>query len=509
MKQMISLFSGLTVLGSTIVAAEPNIPPTKPNIIIILADDLGWSDCTLYGHTKLYQTPNLERLAKRGVTFSRAYSASPLSSPTRASILTGQTPARTGITAPNCHLPEVKLKPSVAKKASQGDKALICQSATRLSTNLPTLGKLLKAQGYATAHFGKWHLGPEPYSPLEQGFDVDIPHWPGPGPAGSFVAPWKFKDFKENYPKEHIEDRMADEAVKWMRSVDKSQPFYMNYWQFSVHAPFDAKEELVAYYRNKIDTTQAQRSPTYAAMVHSMDDAVGKLLDEIDRLGIANNTVIIFISDNGGNMYNHLNETTKDGKKYVTAATSNAPLRGGKATIFEGGIRVPCVVVWPGMTRPGTRSDAMIQTTDFYPTILAQLNIKIPDDHRIDGCDITPALSGEKWERKPMFTYFPHAPKVPDWLPPVVSVHRGPWKLIRMFYQGENGAHGYLLYNLEDDPGEKHNLALKYRGRVKTMDKLIDNYLKDAKAVVPLPNPEFDPSKYHPERIGIQANETK
>lgn len=501
LKQIGACAIALTGVQMQAVAASPE----KMNVIFILADDLGWSDCTLYGNTKLYQTPNLERLAKRGVTFTNAHSASPLCSPTRASILTGQTPARTGITSAKCHLPEILLKPSVMEKAPAGDKALQCQSATRLATNLPTLGKMVKANGYATAHFGKWHLGSEPYSPLEQGFDVDIPHWAGPGPAGSYVAPWEFPAFKENKPEEHIEDRMTEEAIKWMRSVDRNQPFYMNYWQFSVHAPFNAKAKLVDYYRTKIDTTQAQRSSTYAAMVHSMDDAVGSLLDEVDRLGMAGHTAIIFISDNGGNMYDHLPETTKDGKKYSSTATSNAPLRGGKATLFEGGIRVPCIVVWPGITKAGTRSDALIQTTDFYPTILNQLGISLPENYPIDGYDITPALSGEKWTRKPMFTYFPHTPRVPDWLPPAVAVSEGDWKLIRLFYQGEKGTHSYMLYNLKDDLGEKNNLAAKYPKRVKQMDRLIENYLKKAKTVVPLPNPDFDPSKYHPELIGIQT----
>jgi len=481
----------------------------KMNVIFILADDLGWRDCTVNGPSTLYQTPNLERLAKRGVTFSRAYSASPLCSPTRSSILTGQTPARTGITAPVGHVPAVIMKPTVMPKAQPGDKALQCQSATRLDTNIPTLGKLVKANGYATAHFGKWHLGSEPYSPLQHGFDVDMPHWPGPGPAGSYVAPWKFPEFKENYEAEHIEDRMSEEAVKWLKSIKKDQSFYMNYWMFSVHAPFNAKEKLVEYYRIKIDTTQALRSSTYAAMVHSMDDAIGTLLDEVDRQGIADNTAIIFIADNGGNMYNQLKETTKDGKEYTTFATSNAPLRGGKATVFEGGIRVPCIIVWPGITTAGTRSEAMIQTTDFYPTILANLGIAIPKNHPVDGYNITPAMEGKPWIRKSMFTYFPHAPRVPDWLPPAADVHVGDWKLIRLFYQGENGKHGYMLYNLKEDIGEKNNLAAKYPEKVKEMDQLITNYLKDAKTVVPLPNPAFDPTKYHPELIGIQTNGDK
>lgn len=505
-KQFLQNFSVCAITFTTAQIQEISASPAKMNVIFILADDLGWRDCTVNGPSTLYQTPNLERLAKRGVTFSRAYSASPLCSPTRSSILTGQTPARTGITAPVGHLPVLIMKPTVMPKAQPGDKALQCQSATRLDTNIPTLGKLVKANGYATAHFGKWHLGSEPYSPLQHGFDVDMPHWPGPGPAGSYVAPWKFPDFKENYAGEHIEDRMSEEAVKWLKSIKKDQSFYMNYWMFSVHAPFNAKEKLVEYYRNKIDTTQALRSSTYAAMVHSMDDAIGTLLDEVDRQGIADHTAIIFIADNGGNMYDHLKETTKDGKEYTTFATSNAPLRGGKATVFEGGIRVPCIIVWPGITNAGTRSEAMIQTTDFYPTILANLGIAIPKNHPVDGYNITPAMEGKSWIRKSMFTYFPHAPRVPDWLPPAVDVHVGDWKLIRLFYQGENGKHGYMLYNLKEDIGETNNLAAKYPEKVKEMDRLITTYLKDAKTVVPLPNPDFDPTKYHPELIGIQTN---
>ena len=490
------------------ISAE-TLPPGKMNVIFILADVLGWNDCTLNGTTDLYQTPNLERLAQRGMMFTRAYSASPLCSPTRASILTGQSSARSGHTSPSHHLPEVALRPSVSQKAPAGDKALQCETANRLDNQMPTLVKLIKAQGYSTAHFGKWHLGAEPYSPIEHGFDVDIPHWPGPGPAGSYVAPWKFPDFKENHPAEHIEDRMSQEAVSWLRNVNKNQPFYMNYWQFSVHGPWDAKAELVEYYRSRIDTTKAQRSPTYAAMVHSLDDAIGALLDEVDRLGIANNTAIIFISDNGGNIHIGLEEKTVSGEKYISAPTSNAPLRGGKASMYEGGIRVPCIVVWPGLTQPGTRSDAMIQTTDFYLTILNLLGIDLPGNYPVDGVDITNALQGKKWDRSPMFTFFPHSPKVPGWLPPSMSVHSGDWKLIRLFHQGENGAHDYLLYNLKDDIGEKNNLSGRYPGKVKKMDALIERHIRESGAVVPLPNPDFDPAKYRPDLIGVQPGGLK
>jgi arylsulfatase A-like enzyme len=485
---------GLLVAGSA--GSRAAAAADKPmNVIFILADDLGWSDTTLYGGTTYYKTPNVERLAKRGMTFTRGYSASPLCSPTRASVLTGQTPARTGITAPVCHEKEERLTAELRPKTNPGFKAIETASATRLSTDLPTLGKLMKASGRATAHFGKWHLGPEPFSPLQQGFDVDIPHHPGPGPAGSYVAPWKFPDFKEKTPDEHIEDRMAMEAVAWMKTAAKKGPFYMNYWMFSVHAPFDAKAALIEKYKATADPANPQHCPTYAAMVHSMDDAIGTLLDAVDALGIADRTAIIFTADNGGNMYNDVDGATP---------TSNAPLRGGKATVFEGGIRVPLVVVWPGIAKPGSRSGVIVQSTDYYPTLLGLLGIERPANHPLDGTDIAPALRGQKMERPPIFTYFPHAPGVPDWLPPAAAVHVGDWKLIRTFHQGENGAHAYYLYNLKDDLGEKNNLAASNPERVKEMDALIGKYLADAKTVVPKANPDFNPAQYHPEEIGVQ-----
>ncbi|WP_346333717.1 sulfatase [Prosthecobacter sp. SYSU 5D2] len=468
--------------------------PDRPNVVLILADDLGWSDTTLHGTTKYYQTPNIDRLAKRGMTFTRGYSASPLCSPTRSAILTGLSPARTGITTPNCHLPKVVLQATQGKAAPADKKSIAPDPVTRLNTTYPTLAKTLKAAGYATAHFGKWHLGPEPYSPLEQGFDVDIPHWSGPGPAGSFVAPWKYADFKENSPGEHIEDRMAAEASAWMEQ-HKDAPFYVNYWQFSVHAPFDAKKALIEKHRQRIDPADPQRSPTYAAMVESMDDAVGTLLDTLDRLKIADRTIVIFTSDNGGNMYNEVDGTTP---------TSNTPLRGGKATMFEGGVRVPLIVAWPGVTEPASRSDALVQSEDFYPTLLEGLSLSPEANQIFDGASILPALKGGDLPGKAVFQYFPHDPGVPDWLPPAVSVHRGDWKLIRIFHGGEKGAHRHLLYDLNADLGEQNNLAAQKTELVTELGALIDGFLAETKAVLPVANPAFDPAKYRPELEGKQ-----
>ncbi len=481
-------------------AAAALAAPKPINVVFILADDLGWADTTLYGQTSLYETPNLERLAKRGMTFSRAYANSPLCSPTRASILTGQTPARHGSTAPQHHQKEIRLKAKAAKASAPGNKATVPASATRLDTKLPTLGKQVKQAGYATGHFGKWHLGFTPFTPLQHGFDVDLPHFPGPGPKG-YMGPWKYLKLESKDPNEHIEDRMAQEAISWMNSVKDEKPFFMNYWMFSVHAPFDAKPELIEKYQAKIEADDPQRSPVYAAMVESMDDAVGTLLDAVDQAGLTDETIIIFTSDNGGNMYN-----TVDG----TTPTSNTPLRGGKATMFEGGIRVPTVVVWPGVVKPGSRSDELIQTSDFYTTLHSMLNIPMPKDYVVDGIDITGALKGGSLNRRGIITYFPHSPPAPPhWLPPSVSVISGDWKLIRLFHQGENGAHDYLLYNLKDDLGETNNLAKSNPEKVQMLDRMIQNYLDEAQTVVPVPNPKFDPAKYHPELIGVPKKKQK
>lgn len=464
----------------------------KPNVVFILADDLGWSDTTLFGTTQFYKTPNIERLAKRGITFTRAYSSSPLCSPTRASLLTGLNPARTGITTPNCHLPQVTLKATTNPTGPANHKATFPNTVSRLDTKYYTLAEMFKDNGYATGHFGKWHLGATPYSPLEHGFDVDVPHFAGPGPAGSYVAPWKYPDFDPNTPDEHIEDRMAEEAVAFMEQ-HKHESFFLNYWMFSVHAPFDAKEDLIDKYRQLVDPTDPQRSPTYAAMIESMDDAVGTLLDTLDRLKLADNTIIVFASDNGGNMYNEV-----DG----TSATSNYPLRGGKANMYEGGVRGPAIIAFPPQVEAGSRSDEVIQSCDFYPTLLDMLSIKPQPDQSFDGLSIVPALRGKSLDRDSIFTYFPHSPPIPEWMPASVSVHHGDWKLIRIFYGGTDGQHRYKLYNLRNDIGEQQNLAPDRPDQVKELDALIENFLAETDAVLPLPNPNFDAAKYQPELEG-------
>ena len=235
-------------------------------------------------------------------------------------------------------------------------------------------------------------------------------------------------------------------------------------------------------------------------MIESMDDGVGTVLDALNRLEIAGRTIVIFFSDNGGNMYNEVDGTTP---------TSNRPLRGGKATVFEGGVRVPCVVVWPGVVAGATRSDAVIQSSDFYPSLLAMLGLRPRAGQQSDGISIVPALKGKPFVRGPIFTYFPHNPPVPDWLPPSISVHSGDWKLIRLFHQGNNGAHDYRLYNLREDLGETLDLSDQQPERLKELDALIEAHITDTRGVIPRPNPRFDPSKSTPKQIGVQPGGLK
>ena len=482
----VNLAALLLVAPGALYAADAG---GKPNLVFILADDLGWSDTTLYGTTKFCETPNLERLAKRGMTFTHAYAANPLCSPTRASLMTGLYPARIGITAPCCHEPEVRLEEKLEKKGPAFHPALQAISASRLKTDYYTLAEAMRDAGYATGHFGKWHLGTEPYSPLQHGFDVDVPHYPGPGPAGTYVAPWKFPAALKftGAPGEHIEDRMADEAIKFIKA-NQAKPFFLNYWAFSVHAPFDAKTALVAKYRAKADPKDPQRCPVYGAMVQSLDENVGRLLDTLDELKLADNTIIVFFSDNGGNMYNRV-----DG----IPPTSNAPLRGGKATLYEGGTREPCIVVWPGKTKPGSRSDALLSSVDWMPTLLDMTGVKPKPEAKFDGVNQTPALLGTGMPRDTVFCHFPHYTPATGALP-ATWVRRGDWKLIRFFCDTATQADRFELYNLKDDIGETKNLAAEQPELVRELDTLIDGFLKTTGAIVPSKNPNYDPTAKAP-----------
>ena len=473
----LSLATLLTV--TTLQAVE------KQNLVFILADDLGWSDTTLYGTTHFYETPNIERLAKRGMLFTSAYTAHPLCSPTRSSIMTGLDPARTGFTSAAGHVANVILEKQLPERARPDQKVLTPQSVSRLDPKYTTLAETIKKAGYVTGHFGKWHLGKQPYSPRKHGFDVDVPEWWGPGPAGSYVAPWKFPDsldFDPRTPDEHIEDRMAQEAVAFI-TKNRDIPFFLNYWAFSVHAPFDGKRKLLEKYEAKADPDDPQRVPVYAAMVESLDDAVGQLLDTLDRLNLSENTIVVFFSDNGGNMYDRV-----DG----LPPTSNTPLRGGKATIYEGGSRVPCAVIWPGKTLPGSISDALLSSSDWYPTLIDMMQIDRPNDLQFDGFSQRATLLNQAGPRQSLVGFVPNYFPKPETIPSTY-IRRGDWKLIRFHGDNENQTDRFELYHLANDVGESNDVSDSHPHMVKKLDAEIDAYLTRTKAAVPIPNPAYNP----------------
>jgi arylsulfatase A-like enzyme len=489
--------STLTLLTALLLAPLAALAVDRPNVLLILADDLGARDLGCFGST-YYETPNLDRLASRGVRLTNAYSASPLCSPTRSSIMVGQNPARTGITAPGCHLPKVTLKKQLL---SGNARVNVANSVTRLKPDYHTLAEALKGAGYATAHFGKWHLGHnmapgDAYEPKDQGFDVDWPHVPrAAGPGGGYLAPWsKFINDPAitDEPGRHVDERMADEAGKFIRA-SRGRPFFINFWLFSVHSPWNARADYIEHFKKKTDSANPQKNPLYAAMVKSMDDAVGRLLRHLDESGEADNTLIVFWSDNGGYAYP---PKTTDPEGYAEIpATSNLPFRSGKASLYEGGTREPGIVVWPGQVKPGATAGFLMQSTDLYPTILGACGVAPKVGHKMDGFDQLAALKGGPSPRTHVFCHFPHgdAPRdaVMDGFYAGSYLREGSMKLIRFYARADDGSDELELYDLSTDPGEGHNLAKEKPEVTAKLNELLQRHLMDNAAIIPTFNPNF------------------
>jgi arylsulfatase A-like enzyme len=469
--------------------------PQRPNIVFIMADDMGWRDLGCFGST-YYETPNIDRLAKSGVRFTQAYSDNPLCSPTRAAILSGMNPARFGILQACCHVGEPKLQATVSKSAPSFSPLLTVVSANRLDTAYYTIAEALRDVGYHTAHFGKWHVGAGAYEASKQGFELDIPHTPNAaGPGGGYLAPWKFIMDKDGYkgtPGEHIEDWMsgkaADQISKWSK---EDRPFYLQYWAFSVHAPISAKSEYTKEFAAKANPANPQHNPVYAAMVKSLDDAVGRILKAIDDAGIRNNTIILFYSDNGG-LVQQANSTDPEGYT-ESLITSNVPLRSGKASIYEGGTRVPCIWSWQGKFKAGTENNAMMVGADIYPTLLELCGVK--NGHRLDGISQVPAILNQKVVRDEILCHFPALAfnpysKVTGY---TTHIRKGDFKLIRYWWFEDGKAHKYELYDIKDDISEKINLVATKHEKVKELAKLMDQRLLEYGAVNPIPNPGYNP----------------
>lgn len=419
-------------------------PKTKPNIIIILTDDLGWSDVSFQGEGGR-RTPNIQKLADDGMVFRNGYAASPVCSPSRVALLTGKAPARTG--------PTTILTYGDAK--SKETFAMISPESKGADFSKETcLAAPLREAGYRTAYLGKGHFGERPEA---VGFD-DAIHWT--------------KDNSQNrFPdkKTFMTDVKARAACEWI-TKHKDRPFFLHLNTHAVHVAYGAAPEKIRKYEAQgLDLPHA----IYAAMIEHVDDLVGQIRSKLNELGIADKTVLVFSSDNGG----------------VVPIARNAPLRGGKSSLLEGGIRVPFVVVWPGVTRPGSTSDALAVHTDLYPTFLEAAGLPLMPKQHMDGVSLLPALRGESMPEREFFWHYPHnnfSRDVPNSM--ASSMRRGKWKLIEFFV-----ANTVELYDLDADIGEKRNLAGEQPEKVKELHDRLLAWRNETNAQLPKANPDYTP----------------
>ncbi len=498
MKNLIIIFLFAQIMGAGCENANAlktvTENTTSPNIILILADDMGWMDSELYGST-YYETPNLSRLANEGMHFTDAYAASPLCSPTRASIMSGQHPAR-------LHLTQAITPKNVAEpKALPPKPNQYCgevQNKNHMPLEVFTLAEALKESGYKTAHIGKWHLttaypgwieGDSTYNAEYQGFDFVIggSHLPGPP---DYYSPYKnrIRNLSPGPEGEYLNERLAEESIEWIKSVkDSGSPFYLNFWQYAIHGPWIPKKDLMPKYQAKTDPRGLQSCPEVATMLESMDNSIGILLDWLDlpdNKSLKENTIVLFVSDNGGIVH----EVNVNGTRRTV--TSNRPLRGGKANTYEGGTRVPWIARWPRHIAAGTVCQTPVSTVDIYPTLLELSKTISKDGHILDGQSIVPLLEGKSMDERPLFWDFPH--HFGSLCASSTAVRKGDYKLLRFYWAGENAAsHYYELYDLKQDPSEAINLAAYMPEKVSELDALITQHLQETAALVPVRNANF------------------
>jgi len=465
--------------------ACPAAEPRTPNVILFLVDDMGWMDSTPYG-SRYYDTPNIQRLAERGKRFTRGY-AQPLCSPTRASLLTGKNAARHGLTSAVGHKPAAECTLPASGPPNQA--FLYPESKTFLDPAEYTLAEALRDAGYRTGHFGKWHLGlAQAHWPEAQGFDVAFHCHPDAGPPGAYFSPYGVTPvgdtpargakrlvgtITDGPPGEYITDRLTDEAIRFVEE-SKGRPFFLNLWHYGVHGPWGHKESLTAEMAQRTDPTGRQDNPVMASMLKSIDESLGRLLDALDRLGLTDDTLLVFMGDNGGNTHSD------------PRPTNNAPLRDGKGRLYEGGVRVPLIVAFPGRVTPGTTSDALVGCTDVYPTVLELAGVARNPAQVIDGVSCAGVLRGTAASARDSYViWFPGRPHG-------ASAYAGDWKLIRREEPApEEPDATRQLYNLREDIGETKNLAGQMPEKVKELEAHIDRLLEETQAVVPQPNPAY------------------
>jgi arylsulfatase A-like enzyme len=462
---------------------------TQPNIIFILIDDLGWRDLACYG-SEFYETPNLDRLAAESMTFSDAYAACPVCSPTRASILTGKYPATVGVT----DWIDWGLKIHPAK-----GKLIDSPYIDHLPLDETSLASALKDGGYNTWHVGKWHLGLEATFPEQHGFDVNIGGCQWGSPYNGYFSPYDIPGFENGPEGEYLTDRLTDDAIRLIENND-DKPFFLNLWYYTVHTPIQAKAEHIAKFESKakqmgIDRVEPfeigepfpaehkkhlnitrrilQSNPVYAAMVYALDENIGRLLDALERTGQAENTVVIFTSDNGG-------LATAEG-----SPTCNAPLSEGKGWMYEGGTREPLIVRWPGVVEPGTTCGVPVTSPDFYPTFLQIAGLPLMPEQHIDGISLLPLLKGaQSLEREAIFWHYPHYGNQGG--TPGSSIRVGDYKLIHFFEDDR-----IELYNLREDICEDHDLAPAMPDLAGQMKAQLADWRVGIEAKIPRPNPDY------------------
>lgn len=472
MKRLIFLFS-LFLLQASPEAVLPAEPTKRLNIILFLIDDLGWRDLGCQG-SSYFQTPNIDRLASQGTRFTDAYSACAVCSPTRAAILTGKYPARLLLTD---WLPAGRWDPKSRLREGRFVRGLPVEELT--------LAEVLRDAGYKTASIGKWHLGSEPFSlPEHHGFDLNI-GGNAHGSPGSYFFPYigdwlipatgqraKWNVLPTGKEGEYLTDRLTDESIRFIQN-NKQQPFFLYFPHYAVHTPLEAPEAMVAEYAKIPDELQ-QGKPVYAAMVESIDKSVGRIMATLQELKLDEQTLIIFTSDNGG-FYN---------------ATNNAPLRANKGAYYEGGIRVPLIIKWPGRSKSSSVIHEPVISTDLYPTCLAAAGLSMLPNQHIDGENLQAVIDNPEhtWNRS-LFWHYPHYNEHPSSVPSSV-IRNGKWKLIESF-----DPESIELYNLQADLSETQNLAENETEITRKLLSELTAWRQQVGAEMMLPNPDYDPKQ--------------
>ena len=439
----------LATPASSALAAEP------PNIVFILIDDMGWPDVTCYGH-EFHETLVIDQLCADGMKFTDFYAATPVCSSTRSTIQTGQYSARTAITdfIPGHWRPFEKL--------------IVPPIEHQLADGIKTPGAVLKAAGYATGYFGKWHVGEEKnHGPDAYGYEVT-----------ARTMPKEFKQQRKGkVPGPKQMDLLTDETL-WFIEQNKDRPFFVTLSHYAVHIRLEARPETIEKYEKKEKPDHGVNNPVYAAMTENLDTCIGRVLDKLDELDLAENTIVVFTSDNGGlrQIYTKVGEIV----------STNAPLRDEKGTVYEGGIRVPMIVRWPGTVKPGTVCHEPTTTADLLSTFCEMAGAKLPDQP-IDGTSLVPLLKDSKssLDRDAIYFHYPHY----HHSRPAGAIRMGDWKLVEFF----DGA-PLELYNLADDIGESKNLASQMPEKAKEMQAKLAEWREETGARMPTPNPKYDPA---------------